>query len=133
MKKCKNKINEFAKNNYVEVVYKENKILLKGIEIKDGHLQSIRQNLLILILTFDQVVETRVIDIPKPEIKDHLYSIDNKSNIPLKNILNKKENLDIIMEILKTHKSVMNTKQSHFLDDDDDNCYNIQGPKASVD
>ena len=27
----------------------------------------------------------------------------------------------------------MNTKQSHFLDDDDDNCYNIQGPKASVD
>jgi hypothetical protein len=81
----------------------------------------------------NQEVETRKINIPILKIKDLLYSIDYDSNNPLKNILNKKENLEIIMQILKNYKSVMNTIQSHFHDDDSDNFHKIKVPKSSVD
>jgi hypothetical protein len=37
------------------------------------------------------------------------------------------------MKILKQYNAVMNTKQSHFLDNDNDNKYKIQGPKNTID
>ena len=52
---------------------KKEEILIEGLEIKDGHLQSIKQNLLILILTLNQDIEKRTIMIPRPELKDNGY------------------------------------------------------------
>ena len=51
------KIEEFGENNNVEIILNTDEILIKGLEIKDGHLQSIKQNLLILILTLNQEIE----------------------------------------------------------------------------
>ena len=39
--------------NQVEISYLENKIMIKGLEIKDGHLDSIRQNLIVFIQTLN--------------------------------------------------------------------------------
>jgi len=38
--------------------------MIKGLEIKDGHLDSIKLNLIILIQTMNQEIEVRKIQIP---------------------------------------------------------------------
>jgi hypothetical protein len=38
--------------------------MINGLEIKDGHLDSIKQNLIILIQTMNQEIEVRKIQIP---------------------------------------------------------------------
>ncbi len=62
------KIDEFSIKNKVEIIFKE--IIIKGIEYKEGHLNSIKKDFLDLIQNMNEQAESRIIEIPKPQFID---------------------------------------------------------------
>lgn len=62
------KIDEFSIKNKVEIIFKE--IIIKGIEYKEGHLNSIKKDFLDLIKNMNEQAESRIIEIPKPQFVD---------------------------------------------------------------
>ena len=62
------KIDEFSIKNKVEIIFKE--IIIKGIEYKEGHLNSLKKEFLDLIQNMNEQAESRIIEIPKPQFID---------------------------------------------------------------
>ena len=62
------KIDEFSIKNKVEIIFKE--IIIKGIEYKEGHLNSLKKDFLDLIQNMNEQAESRIIEIPKPQFID---------------------------------------------------------------